>query len=102
MLARHGADVVRAPALRETSLPPGSEVVELAHHPERGDAALVVLLTGVGARARASALAGLCPRFAEHLAKTRIVARGPKPVAALRELKIVGGLPVPTPFTWRQ
>ena len=102
MLARHGADVVRAPALRETPLPPGPEVVELARHLEDGDVALVVLLTGVGTRALASAVAGPCPRFAEHLAKTRIVARGPKPAAALRELKIGGGIPVPAPFTWRQ
>ena len=102
MLGRHGAEVLRAPALRETPLPPGPEVVELARRLEQGDLDLVVLLTGVGTRALASALAGPCPRFAEHLAKTRVVARGPKPVAALRELGIAGGIPVPAPFTWRQ
>ena len=102
MLLRHGAEVIRAPALRETALPPGPEVVELARHLEQGDVAVVVLLTGVGTRALASALAGPCPGFAEHLAKTRLIARGPKPVAALRELAVTGGIPVSAPFTWRQ
>jgi uroporphyrinogen-III synthase len=98
MLARHGADVLRAPALRETPLPTGAEVLELARRLEQGEVAVVVLLTGVGTRA----LAGACPGFADHLAKTRLIARGPKPVAALRELGIGGGIPVSAPFTWRQ
>ena len=98
MLARHGADVLRAPALREAPLPPGPEVVELARRLDDGDVDVVVLLTGVGTRA----LAGACPRFAERLAGRRIVARGPKPLAALRELKIAGAHAVPAPFTWRE
>ena len=102
MLARHGAEVVRAPALRETPLPPAAEVLELARRLETGDVDVVVLLTGVGTRALAGALAGPCPRFAERLAGTRIVARGPKPLAALRELDVAGAHAVPAPFTWRQ
>ena len=102
MLGRHGAEVVRAPALREAPLPAGPEALELARRLEAGEIDLVVLLTGVGTRALAYVLAEPCPRFRELLARTRIVARGPKPLAALRELGVPGAHPVADPFTWRQ
>jgi uroporphyrinogen-III synthase len=98
MLARHGAEVLRAPALREATLPPGPETIELAHRLDAGDVAIVVLVTGVGTRALAEA----CPRFAERISRTRIVARGPKPVAALRDLGVTGARRVAEPFTWRE
>src|SRR6266516_298499 len=101
MLARHGAEVVRAPALREERLATSPEALELARRLEAGEVDLVVLLTGVGTRALAAAL-GAGPRPGALLARTRIVARGPKPLAALRELGIAGAHPVPGPFTWRQ
>jgi len=101
MLARHGAEVVRAPALREQPLGASPEALELARRLEAGEVDLVVLLTGVGTRALAAAL-GAGPRPGALLARTRIVARGPKPLAALRELGIAGAHPVPEPFTWRQ
>src|SRR5262252_317761 len=78
MLARHGAEVVRAPALREVPMGATPEALEL----ERGDVAALVLLTGVGTRA----LAAVCPRFTELVSGRVVVARGPKPLAALREL----------------
>ena len=101
MLARHGAEVVRAPALREERLAPSPEALELARRLEAGEVDLVVLLTGVGTRALAAAL-GAGPRPGALLVRTRIVARGPKPLTALRELGIAGAHPVPEPFTWRQ
>src|SRR5213594_2893421 len=101
MLARHGAEVVRAPALREERLAASPEALELARRLEAGEVDLVVLLTGVGTRALAAAL-GAGPHPGALLARTRIVARGPKPLAALRELGIAGAHPVPEPFTWRQ
>src|SRR3989454_6431115 len=102
MLARHGAEVVRAPALREERLAASPEALELARRLEAGEVDLVVLLTGVGTRALAAALADACPYRGALLARTRIVARGPKPLAALRELGVAGAHPVPEPFTWRQ
>ena len=102
MLARHGAEVQRAPALREASLGTRPEALELARRLEAGEVDLVVLLTGVGTRALAAALAEACPHLGSLLARTRIVARGPKPLAALRELGVTGAHPVADPFTWRQ
>jgi len=101
MLARHGAEVVRAPAVREERLAPSPEALELARRLEAGEVDLVVLLTGVGTRALAAVLGEAGPPGA-LLARTRIVARGPKPLAALRELGVAAAHPVPEPFTWRQ
>jgi uroporphyrinogen-III synthase len=102
MLGRHGADVMRAPALREVPLAPGPEAVELHRRLAQGTIAVVVLLTGVGTRALATVLAGATPPFAELLGRVPVVARGPKPLAALRELGVPGGRAVPPPFTWRE
>jgi len=102
MFARHGAAVIRAPALRESPLPASGEALELARRLEAGEVAAVVLLTGVGTRALVYALAESCPGFTALLARATIVARGPKPVAALRDLAVPGAHPVPDPFTWRQ
>jgi len=98
MLARHGADVVRAPALREAPLGARPEALELARRLEAHEVGAVVLLTGVGTRQLAAAVPGL-PAL---LAGVAIVARGPKPIAALRELRVAGAHPVPEPFTWRE
>src|SRR5689334_14168448 len=93
MLARHGADVVSAPALREAPLPAGPEVLELARRLEAGEIGVVILLTGVGTRALAATLAAGGSRLGVLLARTRVVARGPKPLAALRELGVPGAHP---------
>jgi uroporphyrinogen-III synthase len=102
MLGRHGADVMRAPALREVALAPGPEAIELHRRLADGTIAAAVLLTGVGTRALAAVLAGATPAFTELLARVPIVARGPKPLAALRELGVPGARAVPPPFTWRE
>src|SRR5437899_10520860 len=102
MLARHGAEVVRAAALGVERLAASPEARELARRLEAGEVDLVVLLTGVGTRALAAALGEAGPRPGALLGRTRIVARGPKPLAALRELGVPGAHPVPEPFTWRQ
>ncbi len=102
MLERHGATVLSAPALREAPLPPSSATVELARALASGEVAALVLLTGVGTRALAPELAADRAALPALLAKTRVVARGPKPHAALRELGVAGAVPVPSPNTWRE
>jgi uroporphyrinogen-III synthase len=60
---------------------------------------MVVLLTGVGTR-QLSRIIG--PRFAEGLRTVTIAARGPKPVAALREMGLAPAIVAPEPNTWRE
>src|SRR5437762_12706109 len=63
MLERHGATVMRAPALREASLPRSPAALELARRLEAGEVDVVILLTGVGTRALAAAVADVCPEI---------------------------------------
>ena len=102
MLERHGATVLSAPALREAPLPPSPATAELARALDAGEVAALVLLTGVGTRALAPELAPDRAALPALLAKTRLVARGPKPLAALRELGVANATPVPSPNTWRE
>ena len=102
LLVRHGAVVTRAPALREERLDETPAALRFAERLGGGEIGLVVLLTGVGTRALATAVSAAHPEFLAHLARALTVARGPKPLAALRELGVSGARPVASPFTWRQ
>src|SRR5262249_24952620 len=102
LLERHEAVVLRAPALQEVPTADAAPARTLADALEAGRIAALVLLTGVGTRVLVKAWddAGLAapPLFA----RTRIVARGPKPVAALREIAIDDPIRVGMPHTWRE
>jgi uroporphyrinogen-III synthase len=104
LIRRHGGEPVSAPSMREVALEESSDALELLRALERGEVDVVVLLTGVGTRALVRSLADHCPadRFAELLRRTIVVARGPKPVAALRELGLTPNLTAPEPNTWRE
>jgi uroporphyrinogen-III synthase len=58
----------------------------------------------VGVRALVSAVEPVCPRpqLTAALARTKIVARGPKPLAVLRELQVPVWVSAPEPNTWRE
>jgi len=104
LIRRFGGAPISAPAMREVPLETSPEAEALLGDLEAGAVDVVILLTGVGTRALAAALADRCPRprFAELLRATTVVARGPKPVAALRELGLTPNLLVPEPNTWRE
>lgn len=104
LIRRHGGEPVVAPSMREVPLEDAAAVVELVRRLERGEIDVVVLLTGVGTRALVAAAAETCPapRLASLLAATELVARGPKPVAALREIGLRPRLTAPEPNTWRE
>jgi len=104
LIRRFGGSPISAPAMREVPLETSPEAVEFLRRLEAGAIDIVVLLTGVGTRTLVAALADRCPRerFAELLRRTTIVARGPKPVAALRELGLAPNVLVPEPNTWRE
>jgi uroporphyrinogen-III synthase len=102
LLSRHDADVLSAPALREAPLAPGPEVETLATRLAERSLDAVILLTGVGTRLLAATLSELRTDGATLLSTLPLIARGPKPLAALRALGISGAHTVPGPFTWRE
>src|SRR5258707_13939637 len=104
MLARHGATVISAPALREVPIEENAAALEFVRRLEQGSLDAVILLTGVGTRALVEAVQARCPteRLVTLLRALPIVARGPKPVAALRALGLTATVRVPEPNTWRE
>jgi uroporphyrinogen-III synthase len=69
-----------------------------------GEIDMVVFLTGVGTRALARVVETIHPldRYLVALRKIPVVARGPKPVAVLREWNVPIAVTVPEPNTWRE
>jgi len=104
LIRKQGGDPFVAPSMREVPLAEQPEALAFARALEAGTVDLVVCLTGVGTRALVEAVAPVLPRerLATLLARTTLVARGPKPVAALRELGLAPTLTVPEPNTWRE
>jgi uroporphyrinogen-III synthase len=104
LLAHHGATVIGAPALREVPIEENAAALELVRRLEAGELDAVILLTGVGTRALVEAVRARCPteRLVELLRTVPIVARGPKPVAALRALGLTPAVRAPEPNTWRE
>jgi uroporphyrinogen-III synthase len=70
----------------------------------RGEFDIVIFLTGVGMRTLVRAIEATYSREAivSALTRTKVVARGPKPLAALRELGVPVWVAVPEPNTWRE
>lgn len=104
LIRRQGGDPFVAPSMRETPIEDNPEAFAFAERLFGGEFDMMVLLTGVGTRALDKVLASRYPpdAFAEALRKITVVARGPKPVAALREMKVPVTVTVPEPNTWRE
>ncbi|HSP99919.1 MAG TPA: uroporphyrinogen-III synthase [Candidatus Dormibacteraeota bacterium] len=102
LIRRRGGTPVSAPSMREVPLDTSPEAAALIRALEAGTVDVMILLTGVGTRALAAASGLPGERFAALLRRARLVARGPKPVAALRELGLTADVTVPEPNTWRE
>ena len=104
LVSTYGGRPIAAPALREVPIESNTEALAFAEALLRDGFDLVILLTGVGTRALLDVVqaAGSRDEFVSALARTKVVPRGPKPMAVLRELKIVPWTTVPEPNTWRE
>jgi len=104
LIRRQQGDPFVAPSMREFPLETHQEAFDFAERLFRGEFDMLIFLTGVGTRALDKVLASRYPKekFAEALLKIAIVARGPKPLAALREMQVPVTVTVPEPNTWRE
>ena len=93
-----------APSMREIPLADNTEAFAFAERLFAGAFEMVILLTGVGTRQLNRLLATRFPddAFAAALARVTLVARGPKPVAALRDMGLKPAIVAPEPNTWRE
>ncbi len=104
LIRRQAGDPFVAPSMREAPIENNAEAFAFAERLFRGEFDLMIFLTGVGTRALNKVLASRYPeeRFADALRKIAVAARGPKPLAALRELKVSVAVTAPEPNTWRE
>ena len=104
LIRRQGGNACVAPSMREIPLESNEEMFRFAEALFAGVYEMMVFLTGVGTRALDRALASHYPEtaFAEALREITIAARGPKPVAALREMNVPVKITAPEPNTWRE
>ena len=104
LVSNYGGKPVSAPALREVPLDSNLEALAFADGLRQGLFDVVILLTGVGTRALLEVAETRTSRdeFVAALARTKVVPRGPKPLAVLRELKVAPWVTVPEPNTWQE
>ncbi len=104
LVMNYGGWPVVAPSVREVPLAANQQALTFANDVIRGRFGIVILMTGVGVRLLMRVIEPELgrERFLEALTRTKIVARGPKTVAALRELGLTAWATVPTPNTWRE
>ncbi len=95
LIESNGGRATVAPSMREIPLASNTQAIEFARTLAKGGFDIVIFLTGV--------VETVYPvkQFVAALRKITIVARGPKPVAALKELDVPVTVAVPEPNTWR-
>jgi len=104
LISTYGGKPVVAPAMREVPLESNTEALAFAEALLAGQFDMVILLTGVGTRAVLSVAETKFSRdaFVAALQRVKVVPRGPKPIAVLRELGVTPALTAPEPNTWRE
>jgi len=102
LIERYGGKPLVTPVLREIPLDDNSAALEFGIRLMAGQIDMLILLTGAGTTALFDLLTMRhpWPSIVEALAQTALVARGPKPAAALRAAGLQATLTVPEPNTW--
>lgn len=92
------------PAMREVKLESNQAALDFADQVMRGELDVVIFLTGVGVRALLDIVETRYGReeFLEALRRTKVVTRGSKPEAALREFKVRSVATAAEPTTWHE
>ena len=104
LIERLGGRAHVVPAMREVPLLDNYAAFEFAARLVAGQIDLAIFLTGVGVRELFRVTDTRYPRdrLVRALVLLTTVARGPKPVAALRELGLEPTVTIPEPNTWRE
>jgi uroporphyrinogen-III synthase len=104
LIETYGGVATVAPSLREVPLESNPEALQFADALLAGSFDIVILLTGVGTRALLEVVQTKHPSdaFIAALRRTKVVARGPKPLSVLREWQVPVWVAAPEPNTWRE
>jgi uroporphyrinogen-III synthase len=104
LIRTYGGEPFVVPAMREVSLESNRQALAFADDLLAHKVDLVIFLTGVGVRALLDIVQTKHDReqFLSALRAVKVVARGPKPVAALRDLRVPIAATAAEPATWRE
>jgi uroporphyrinogen-III synthase len=102
LIERHGGKPLVGPALREIRLEDHSDALRFGEQLLAKGLDVLILLTGAGTTTLFDILHSRYSKdeIARALTHTLLIARGPKPVAALKALGFQPTLTVPEPNTW--
>ena len=102
LIKHYGGQPLVAPALREIPIQDNPAALRFGGRLIDGQVDTLILMTGIGTTILFDILRSRHPMSSimAGLKQTAIVARGPKPVAALKTLGITPTLTVPEPNTW--
>ena len=103
LIRNYGGEPIPAPPMCEVPLTDQREALAFGETLLAGDWDVLILLTGVGTGMLIAALATRWPKdeVVKALGRLTLVCRGPKPIAALKEVGLAPALAVPEPNTWR-
>src|SRR5258706_2122361 len=104
LIRRYHGEPIVAPSMREIPLSENRAALDLLPAIEAGKFDILILMTGVGTKTLNEILLTQYSqeKIVAALKTVQLVARGPKPVAALKELGLQAAVTVPEPNTWRE
>ncbi len=93
-----------SPSMREVALEQNPAAVDFAHRLITGGIDVAIFMTGVGFRHLLAQVERHVERerYLNALADIITIARGPKPVVAMKEVNLTPTVKVPEPNTWRE
>ena len=103
-IRRLEGDPFVAPSVQERAIEQHGDVVRFVERLESGEFDMVICMTGAGLEFLREAAVAQMPleRFASALRRATIVSRGPKPLPALRAMRVPVGVVIPEPNTWKE
>jgi uroporphyrinogen-III synthase len=104
LIRRYGGEPMVVPSMREVSLTENPAALDLLPQLENGQVDLLIFMTGIGLKTLNEVLLTRYSqeRITAALRKVGIIARGPKPISALKEFGLQASMTVPEPNTWRE
>ena len=104
LITEAGGRPVVVPSMREIPLEGNTEALEFARLLFSGGVDALIVMTGTGVRLLATAVSTRhdSHEFVRALKGIQLIALGPKPVAALKELGVLPTIVVPEPYTWNE
>ncbi|MGY8769236.1 MAG: uroporphyrinogen decarboxylase [Pirellulales bacterium] len=104
IIEKRGGNALVAPSMREVPIPENRSAIDFANCIITGQIEIVILMTGVGFRHLISAIEKHVDLqvFLDALSDITTISRGPKVVAAMKEVGLSPTVKVSLPNTWRE